>query len=479
MKQGKVMEIRTSADAIKFYNTCINNICKYNYLCLRALSQEKKEIELDLSPATSAWLTSRHRAYAAGRLEAIEHNNGEMKKIEKQFTEPLAKSKADLWAAYLEYKPDTQETFDDVFEDFVFNNDDLNEEYYNYLNNTDENKTFKHEKLFVNLKNYTAYYSAVSKLKMLQQVYNVVCERLTDGGYNTVYAPINSTDDVKAISAETLISFKQLNNQFISEVRKTLKPLEAESYKAYKKVRKNPNDTESAETLDEVSGYIRALNGKLEVAYALEDSLIVLLDRLEASNTSPLGLDAKIVALAADFGFGVTNNKVLTETGKKFVVEHVNAHNSEIADVLTNAIELPAFAPLLQKLAHETDLHTELSAESFEYTKQVLDYLTEDENPDVKVVNNTDDAKKRMVFVTPYGKVWFDGKVLHSFEDPSKTYTVSSLNNYTVNEETGEFLKVELVKPSPTVVVSENNAVSAQSASVSETPSTPVNGRKK
>lgn len=459
MKQGKVMEIRTSADAIKFYNMCINNICKYNYLCLRALSQERKEIDLDLSPATSAWLSSRHNAYATSRAEQIEHNRSQMRNVEKQFTEPLQTSREELWKAYLEYNPQTKETFEQAFEDFVFSDDNLNEEYYNYLNNTDENATFEHEKLFVNLKNYTAYYGAVSKLKKLQQIHDVVCDRLTTDGYNTVYGPINSTEDVKAVSAETLIKFKELNNQFIREARKTLKPLEAESYRAYKKVRKNANDSENAQILDEVSSYIRALNNKLEVAYALEDSLVVLLDRLEASNTSPLALDGKIVEFAADFGFGVHNHKELTDTRKNFRVEHVNAHNSEIAEILQNAIELPVFAPLLQKLAHETDLHTELSAESFEYTKQVLDYLTEAENPDANMLNTEDDVKKRMVFLTPYGSVWFDGKVLHSFEDPTKTFSVASLENYTVNEETGEFLKVEPVKVDSQNLVEQTNTV--------------------
>ena len=47
MKQKKYMEINNTNDVIKFFNICINNVCKYNFLCLKALNQEKKEIELD------------------------------------------------------------------------------------------------------------------------------------------------------------------------------------------------------------------------------------------------------------------------------------------------------------------------------------------------------------------------------------------------------------------------------------------------
>ncbi len=88
MKQKKYMEINNTNDVIKFFNICINNVCKYNFLCLKALNQEKKEIELDLSETTRAWLSSRHKAYATCRLETINNNFSEMKRLKEIIVQP-------------------------------------------------------------------------------------------------------------------------------------------------------------------------------------------------------------------------------------------------------------------------------------------------------------------------------------------------------------------------------------------------------
>ena len=34
MKQKKYMEINNTNDVIKFFNICINNVCKYNFFFL-------------------------------------------------------------------------------------------------------------------------------------------------------------------------------------------------------------------------------------------------------------------------------------------------------------------------------------------------------------------------------------------------------------------------------------------------------------
>lgn len=445
MKQKKYMEINNTNDVIKFFNICINNVCKYNFLCLKALNQEKKEIELDLSETTRAWLSSRHKAYATCRLETINNNFSEMKRLKEIIVKPLQENKTLLWKTYLECKPNTTETFEDVFSDLVFNSDDnLNEEYYNFINGNVENISAKHAEMFGYLRDYSVYYDALSKLEMLEQIHSVACDRLTDSGYNTIFAPINTTEDVKAVSANTLITFKELTNLYVKDVKKTLSQIQAEAYKAYKKVRKNPEDKASSDILDETSSYIRLLNDRLDASNYLGRKLDVLLERLEASNTTPLGLDGKIIAAVADFGYGVAGNKVLTDAAKNFRVENVYAHNSELSEILATAIEFPNFAPFLQKLAAETDLHTELSAQSFEFSKKVIESLTEENNPNVEFLNDDNEVKKKLAFITPYGRVWFDGKVLHSFEN-DKTFSVSSLNNYTVNEETGEFVKAEPV----------------------------------
>ncbi len=303
MKQKKYMEINNTNDVIKFFNICINNVCKYNFLCLKALNQEKKEIELDLSETTRAWLSSRHKAYATCRLETINNNFSEMKRLKEIIVKPLQENKALLWKTYLECKPNTTETFDDVFSDLVFNSDDnLNEEYYNFINENVENISAKHAEMFGYLRDYSVYYDALSKLEMLEQIHSVACDRLTDSGYNTIFAPINTTEDVKAVSANTLITFKELTNLYVKDVKKTLSQIQAEAYKAYKKVRKNPEDKASSDILDETSSYIRLLNDRLDASNYLGRKLDVLLERLEASNTTPLGLDGKIIAAVADFG---------------------------------------------------------------------------------------------------------------------------------------------------------------------------------
>ena len=320
----------------------------------------------------------------------------------------------------------------------------MNEEYYNFINENVENISDKHAEMFGYLRDYSVYYDALSKLEMLEQIHSVACDRLTDSGYNTIFAPINTTEDVKAVSANTLITFKELTNLYVKDVKKTLSQIQTEAYKAYKKVRKNPEDKASSDILDETSSYIRLLNDRLDASNYLGRKLDVLLERLEASNTTPLGLDGKIIAAVADFGYGVAGNKVLTDAAKNFRVENVYAHNSELSEILATAIEFPNFAPFLQKLAAETDLHTELSAQSFEFSKKVIESLTEENNPNVEFLNDDNEVKKKLAFITPYDRVWFDGKVLHSFEN-DKTFSVSSLNNYTVNEETGEFVKAEPV----------------------------------
>lgn len=482
------MSIVTSADAIKFYKRCINLVCSYNFLCLRALSQERKESELEVSETTREWLSKRHEVFADSRVTTIEHLRSQFPTVNDLFLNPRDNAKQTLWKEWLKANPDENRTFEECFENYLFDDDNLNLEYYNYLSTKsgvpaeditpDEPIEVKYTKLsdlekikiFESLQAFTVYDSVIKDLGSMQQIFDTVCDRLTNSGYNTIFGPlgnINSTDDVKAISAETIICFNEILNQYLLEASKVKKQLEIEYYKKCKQLKKDPQNSSLQADLSEVVGRLEFLDDKLKTAITLDGNIATLLDRLEAYNTSPFTIGDKIIESLTDFAFGVSGTPQLKKIKKEFSVDGVNAHKSELADITMQAIEFPVLTPLIQKLCFETGLKTEVNEESFEYIKQLLDFLTEENNPNIDLLNTVDEVKQTMVFSTPYGKVWFDGKVLHEIDDHQKTHTVASLKNFEFDEEKGEFVKI-----APSKLVSSFSAALANKSAQAPAPQT-------
>lgn len=511
-------------------NRIINSLCSYNAMCFRSLEQTRKtSFEKNVSSVTAEWLSSKHKAFASGRMNYIYDvylkvfgeeelkskfglpaiyylkeikKNGSKVNIEKpaivKCDEKIAELEKEICTGYLKVFPKSNKTFNQLI------NDDaaiIDKEFAKIITDCNDllNKGVKKQNIpnIELLDSYNLYCSFFrSKFVIIDsmKIFDFYKEDLTSDGMAHLYTFKNESPEIKQLSFDILVELKYSIDKIVKQIPKQKIQQGIVVNKLLKQLKKQPDNQELINSYNEENNAYSVYDERISDANILKIYVDAFCNRFDASNTPKTGISDAITETLLDLSFGVSGDyKKLCEPKYN---ETVYVSNSEVDSVISLLVNFPDLVDLMQQLCFETKNVKEFELVDLNYSKYIIGVLQEihkdkvefnkQNNPNatdeqLRVMSTNPEIAKYLVFKTPLGKVWCNGENCINCET-NEVVKLEDLEKYFYNEEDGCIYMLKPEQPEQTKDVKTKNVTdesSEQSDSVSETPSAPVSGRKK
>lgn len=444
-------------DVFESLNSIINITYSLNNKCLTILDQLKKADDFNISYITKNWLENKREIYAESRDEVNAQNYENITVNIDKIKKEIQGLKDKIVEMYAKINPNSTKTFEQLFSSAGIVDEALqkeNDENYEILMNNEE---IKNEEFWSLVAEYYELEAFSVRYMEFVDMFETIRSLVTYDGYKTWFTgkipeTICEIDENTINELEHFVS--ELKFNFKGDILKT----GAKLNKILKQIEKTPENEELLNRFAELDNEYKTLI-LFEQTYALlTKNVNVLVERFRSANTTGFSLSNEIFESLVDFGLNVP--KEIRKFRDSTKVQTVFAGKSEIVDIIHLIKDFNNSASLMQKLGYIAQATTTIPMENFEESKLMIEELIVNtqnlglaerlkkskQNAETEKQNNEDnEIKKHLMFETPFGVLWCDGKQLINSKT-GEIVDVNRINNTHYNPEKNVFY--EIVKDS-------------------------------
>ena len=445
-------------DVFESLNSIINITYSLNNKCLTVLDQLKKADDFNISYRTKEWLENKHEIYAETRDEVNAQNYENITVNIDTIKKEIQGLKDKIVEMYAKINPNSTKTFEQLFSNAGIVDEVLqkeNDENYEILMN---NEKIKNEEFWSLVAEYYELEAFSVRYMEFVDMFETIRSLVTYDGYKTWFTgkipeTICEIDENTINELEHFVS--ELKFNFKGDILKT----GAKLNKILKQIEKTPENEELLNRFAELDNEYKTLI-LFEQTYALlTKNVNVLVERFKSANTTGFSLSNEIFYCLLDFGLNVP--KEIRKFRDSTKVQTVFAGKCEIVDIIHLIKDFNNSASLMQKLGYIAQATTTIPMDNFEESKLIIEELIANtqnseplaerlkkskQNAETEKQNNEDnEIKKHLMFETPFGVLWCDGKQLINSKT-GEIVDVNRINNTHYNPEKKVFY--EIVKDS-------------------------------
>ncbi len=444
-------------DVFESLNSIINITYSLNNKCLTILDQLKKADDFNISYITKNWLENKREIYAESRDEVNAQNYENITVNIDTIKKEIQGLKDKIVEMYAKINPNSTKTFEQLFSSAGIVDEVLqkeNDENYEILMN---NEKIKNEEFWSLVAEYYELEAFSVRYMEFVDMFETIRSLVTYDGYKTWFTgkipeTICEIDENTIDELANFVDGLKLN--FKGDILKT----GAKLNKILKQIEKTPENEELLNRFAELDNEYKTLI-LFEQTYALlTKNVNVLVERFRSANTTGFSLSNEIFESLVDFGLNVP--KEIRKFRDSTKVQTVFAGKSEIVDIIHLIKDFNNSASLMQKLGYIAQATTTIPMENFEESKLMIEELIVNtqnlglaerlkkskQNAETEKQNNEDnEIKKHLMFETPFGVLWCDGKQLINSKT-GEIVDVNRINNTHYNPEKNVFY--EIVKDS-------------------------------
>lgn len=449
---------RNQKDVFESLNSIINITYSLNNKCLTILDQLKKADDFNISYITKEWLENKREIYAESRDEVNAQNYENITVNIDTIKKEIQGLKDKIVEMYAKINPNSTKTFEQLFSSAGIVDEALqkeNDENYEILMN---NEKIKNEEFWSLVAEYYELEAFSVRYMEFVDMFETIRSLVTYDGYKTWFTgkipeTICEIDENTINELEHFVS--ELKFNFKGDILKT----GAKLNKILKQIEKTPENEELLNRFAELDNEYKTLI-LFEQTYALlTKNVNVLVERFKSANTTGFSLSNEIFESLVDFGLNVP--KEIRKFRDSTKVQTVFAGKSEIVDIIHLIKDFNNSASLMQKLGYIAQATTTIPMDNFEESKLIIEELIANtqnsetlaerlkkskQNAETEKQNNEDnEIKKHLMFETPFGVLWCDGKQLINSKT-GEIVDVNRINNTHYNPEKNVFY--EIVKDS-------------------------------
>lgn len=448
---------RNQKDVFESLNSIINITYSLNNKCLTILDQLKKADDFNISYITKEWLENKREIYAESRDEVNAQNYENITVNIDTIKKEIQGLKDKIVEMYAKINPNSTKTFEQLFSSAGIVDEALqkeNDENYEILMN---NEKIKNEEFWSLVAEYYELEAFSVRYMEFVDMFETIRSLVTYDGYKTWFTgkipeTICEIDENTINELADFVDGLKLN--FKGDILKT----GAKLNKILKQLEKAPENEELLNRFAELDNEYKTLI-LFEQTYALlTKNVNVLIERFRSANTTGFSLSNEIFESLVDFGLNVP--KEIRKFRDSVKVPTVFAGKCEIVDIIHLIKDFNNSASLMQKLGYIAQATTTIPMDNFEESKLMIEELIENtqnlglaerfkkskQNVETEKQNNeNNEVKKHLMFETPFGVLWCDGKQLINSKT-GEIVDVNRINNTHYNPEKNVFY--EIVKDS-------------------------------
>ena len=435
-------------------NSIINTAYGLNNKCLTVLNQIKRADELDVSETTKDWLNRKREVYAdeRERVNNINYQNivGNLDLIQNN----IKVLKEKIVKMYAQINPNSNKTFDQLFSDEGIVDEALKKENDENLERESKNEKLKNELFWAAASEYYATITFLESYKQYVDMFETVRSLVSYDGYKTWFTGI-IPENLCEIDENTIMEL----NSFVADLKFNYKAdilkTEVAMNKTLKKLAKTPENEALLQQFAELQNQYETLIHFEQVYADLTKKAGYLSERFKCANSSQYGLSNEIVELMGDLGFSVPKEIRKFNNGVK--VSSVFAGKLEIVDIIHLCKDFKNSAALIQKLSYVAQATTTIPMVNFEESKLMIEELitnaqdsetlaerfkkSKQQTGTEKQNDEDNEVKKHLMFETPFGVLWCDGKQLINSKT-GEIVDVNKINNTHYNPEKNVFYEI-------------------------------------
>lgn len=445
-------------DIFESLNSIINTTYNLNNKCLTVLDQLKKADDFNISYRTKEWLENKHEIYAETRDEVNAQNYENITVNIDTIKKEIQGLKDKIVEMYAKINPNSTKTFEQLFSNAGIVDEVLQKENDENYENLLSDKEAKNEEFWNLVAEYYEHEAFSVRYMEFVDMFETIRSLVTYDGYKTWFTgkmpeTICEIDENTINELANFVDGLKLN--FKGDILKT----GAKLNKILKQLEKAPENEELLNRFAELDNEYKTLI-LFEQTYALlTKNVNVLIERFRSANTTGFSLSNEIFESLVDFGLNVP--KEIRKFRDSVKVPTVFAGKCEIVDIIHLIKDFNNSASLMQKLGYIAQATTTIPMDNFEESKLMIEELIENtqnlglaerfkkskQNVETEKQNNeNNEVKKHLMFETPFGVLWCDGKQLINSKT-GEIVDVNRINNTHYNPEKKVFY--EIVKDSP------------------------------
>lgn len=444
-------------DVFESLNSIINITYNLNNKCLTVLDQLKKADDFNISYRTKEWLENKHEIYAETRDEVNAQNYKNITVNIDTIKKEIQGLKDKIVEMYAKINPNSTKTFEQLFSNAGIVDEILQKENDENYENLLSDKEAKNEEFWNLVAEYYEHEAFSVRYMEFVDMFETIRSLVTYDGYKTWFTgkmpeTICEIDENTINELADFVDGLKLN--FKGDILKT----GAKLNKILKQLEKAPENEELLNRFAELDNEYKTLI-LFEQTYALlTKNVNVLIERFRSANTTGFSLSNEIFESLVDFGLNVP--KEIRKFRDSVKVPTVFAGKCEIVDIIHLIKDFNNSASLMQKLGYIAQATTTIPMDNFEESKLMIEELIENtqnlglaerfkkskQNVETEKQNNeNNEVKKHLMFETPFGVLWCDGKQLINSKT-GEIVDVNRINNTHYNPEKKVFY--EIVKDS-------------------------------
>ena len=445
-------------DIFESLNSIINTTYNLNNKCLTVLDQLKKADDFNISYITKNWLENKREIYAESRDEVNAQNYENITINIDTIKKEIQGLKDKIVEMYAKINPNSTKTFEQLFSNAGIVDEVLQKENDENYENLLSDKEAKNEEFWNLVAEYYEHEAFSVRYMEFVDMFETIRSLVTYDGYKTWFTgkipeTICEIDENTINELANFVDGLKLN--FKGDILKT----GAKLNKILKQLEKAPENEELLNRFAELDNEYKTLI-LFEQTYALlTKNVNVLIERFRSANTTGFSLSNEIFETLVDFGLNVP--KEIRKFRDSVKVPTVFAGKCEIVDIIHLIKDFNNSASLMQKLGYIAQATTTIPMDNFEESKLMIEELIENtqnlglaerfkkskQNVETEKQNNeNNEVKKHLMFETPFGVLWCDGKQLINSKT-GEIVDVNRINNTHYNPEKKVFY--EIVKDSP------------------------------
>lgn len=442
-------------------NDYLNTAYHANYRVQCVLEQMRRADQFNVSQITEDWFRSKHDSFAEHRWGIVSANSAGLEKEVEYYDNELIKAKNSLVSEMRRYFAD--KNFEEVFvEDGI-----IDPEVYALYEKQANGEIILPDGTGADLglvERFHAYVKSLGSAKIarsVEKVHDRIVEDVDARGYMHLLSMRNESADVKIIDESFVTELSDFAKLLGPTYKRELVKSQIELNKLLKKFKKDPTNVELASRIDGAEYAIAFCNDVLSRTTYLEFVARILSSRMEAVNSRKYSLSDKIVEGVADFGFMVPSEVKGEENRPKYTTMYMG--KTEIENLISTTKEFAEAGNFTQYLSSKLGVPTVLEAHEYELSKLTMEMLKNIHSDNVaallakaketgetvtaqeaKLFATKPEIAKYLQFVTPLGKVWFDGENGIDVET-GKVVPFTEICKYVVNPQDGNlyYLKTE------------------------------------
>lgn len=444
-------------DVFESLNSIINITYNLNNKCLTVLDQLKKADDFNISYRTKEWLENKHEIYAETRDEVNAQNYKNITVNIDTIKKEIQGLKDKIVEMYAKINPNSTKTFEQLFSNAGIVDEILQKENDENYENLLSDKEAKNEEFWNLVAEYYEHEAFSVRYMEFVDMFETIRSLVTYDGYKTWFTgkmpeTICEIDENTINELANFVDGLKLN--FKGDILKT----GAKLNKILKQLEKAPENEELLNRFAELDNEYKTLILFEQTYVLLTKNVNVLIERFRSANTTGFSLSNEIFESLVDFGLNVP--KEIRKFRDSVKVPTVFAGKCEIVDIIHLIKDFNNSASLMQKLGYIAQATTTIPMDNFEESKLMIEELIENtqnlglaerfkkskQNVETEKQNNEDnEIKKHLMFETPFGVLWCDGKQLINSKT-GEIVDVNRINNTHYNPEKNVFY--EIVKDS-------------------------------